>query len=299
MCHSVDQIARDAVGQLSYMKDGAGFVCTGTLIADEDDETVVPYLLTARHCIGTQAVADTLNVTWLYQSSSCGAAAPSWASSPMSPNGADLVRTSSGNDMTLLRLRDPIPAGVGLAGWTTSTGVGGAYGVHHPWGSHKRYTDLNAVGFCPNCLCKDPTDYDFYDMQEGFTQGGSSGSAVFDGQGRIAGQLWGSCSKGLSHPDEMTCGTTDDYWAVYGEFQTTHGKIQRWLEIGGTIRVDAAADSGGLGTPTSPFGQVAAAHDFAWDGSRIKLAAGTYAEPIQLDKAVTLVADGGVVTIAP
>jgi hypothetical protein len=35
-----------------------------------------------------------------------------------------------------------------------------------------------------------------------------------------------------------------------------------------------------------------AARDFAWDGSRIELAAGTYAEPIQLDEPVEPVADG-------
>jgi hypothetical protein len=300
MCHDVDQIARDAVGQLSFMEGSTGYVCTGALLADEDDETVVPYLLTAYHCISTQAVADTLNVTWLYQSSSCGAGDAVRRTSPMSPNGADIVKRNSGNDMVLLRLRDPVPPGVGFAGWTTNTGVSGAHGIHHPVGSYKRYADLNAVGFCPNCICHDPTDYDFYDMQVGQVQGGSSGSPVFDGQGRIAGQLKGRCPKNyVDDPDDMTCGTTDDYWAVYGEFQTTHGKIERWLEIGGTIRVDAAAGTGGQGTPSNPFGLLSDAEAFAWDGSRIKLSPGTYGEPVELTKQVTLVADGGVVTIGP
>ena len=65
-CHSsVPVNARKATGRMSYISGGTAHVCTGTLINDLDDETIVPYFLTARHCISSAGAASSLVVSWL------------------------------------------------------------------------------------------------------------------------------------------------------------------------------------------------------------------------------------------
>jgi hypothetical protein len=294
MCESVNTIARNATGQMISNIGGDAFACTGTLLADMDDETWVPYFLTARHCISTQTVADTLEVVWFWQRNSCGGALPNYNALPRN-TGSTLLETSSENDMSFLRLHGEVPGGIGFAGWTTETSVDNAYGIHHPAGSHlpgdswKRYVSLDPASLA---ICEDPWDFDHYDMVRGLTEGGSSGSCVFDSSGRCAGQLSLLCDGG-----NITCSNIDDFWAVYGEFEETYPLIRRWLEIGGTIHVDGSYSGREEGTPTKPFNTVSEANNFAWDGARIKIQAGSYPETLVFSKTLTVLATGGAVII--
>jgi hypothetical protein len=296
MCHDV--MVRDAVGQMNFTVGGEGVSCTGTLLTDLDDETFVPYFLTARHCISTQAVADTLEVVWFWQRDSCGGALPNYDALPRN-NGSTLLETSSENDMSFLRLDGGLPGGVVLAGWTTGHPDEG-YGIHHPGhppGNWKRVTFLSDVGFCPGCVfCGDTGDYDYYNMDSGIIERGSSGSGIFNSAGQLAGHLSGDCD--LYPPDdELSCDNVDDFVAQYGEFETTYPIIRRWLEIGGTIHVDGSYSGREEGTPTKPFNTVNEANNFAWDGARIKIQAGSYPETLVFTKTLTVLATGGTVTI--
>ncbi|MDX1776373.1 MAG: hypothetical protein R3297_07305, partial [Desulfobulbales bacterium] len=230
----VSEAARDATGQMNYIKSGQGYVCTGTLLNDLDDETYVPYFLTAHHCLSTQAVVNTLEVVWLWQRNSCVGTLPDYDTLSRSIGGT-LLETNSYNDMTFIRLNGSIPPGVTTAGWTTETSVSGAYGVHHPKGSWKRWVQLDSVGVCASCICLNGYYFDFYNMLNGLVQKGSSGSGVFNSSGQLAGQLSMICSQTITHPDDMTCNDTDDFWAVYGEFEETYPHIEYWLKLGGTI----------------------------------------------------------------
>ena len=51
--------------------------CTGTLLADTDLSTQIPYFLTAHHCVGGQSKASTLEIYWLYQTPGCNGIPPS------------------------------------------------------------------------------------------------------------------------------------------------------------------------------------------------------------------------------
>lgn len=296
MCEPVNDFARRATGQMSFISGGGGFVCTGTLLNDLDDGTAVPYFLTAAHCLNTQGEVNTLDVTWLWQRASCGGALPNFNNLNVSSGGA-LIATQSSNDMTFIRLNGGLPAGTALAGWTTATSLDNAHGTHHPAGSWKRAVFLDSVGFCPGCLCFDGTDYDYYNMTSGLTEGGSSGSGVFNSSGQLAGQLRGICSACCS-TDDFSCSTIDDYWDMYGEFEETFPAIRRFLEIGGTINVNGANTTPPWeGTPVDPFLTVGQAHSFAWNGARIRIQAGVYPEALTISKAVTLLANGGTVRI--
>lgn len=302
MCYGsppVHPAARDVTGQMNFVKDGSAFVCTGTLLNDLDGETAVPYFLTAYHCLHAQAVINTLEVVWFWQRNACGGALPNYATLPRTTGGTLLETnpTDGGNDMTFIRLNG-IPGGVGLAGWTTDS-PDTAYGIHHPRGSWKRVTFLSDVGFCPGCAgCGDPTDYDYYDIDNGVIEPGSSGSGVFNGAGQLAGQLFGLCCPSLSCAGEtLDCSNTDEFATMYGEFETTFPIIKRWLEIGGTIHIDGSYSGDERGTPSQPFNTVIEAHNFAWNGARIKIQAGSYPETLTLSKRLTVLASGGTVTI--
>lgn len=294
-CEAVNPIARDAIGQMNFVDGGLGFVCSGTMINDRDDETTVPYFLTAHHCISTQTVLDTLEVVWLWQRSSCNGPLPSYFTLPRSTGGV-LLATQSSNDMTFVRLAGDAPSGIGFAGWNTATSSG-AYGIHHPGGSWKRVTFLSDIGFCPTCLfCLNPANFDYYHQDRGLIEGGSSGSGVFNASGQLVGQLFGTCCTDI-RCSGYGCSNAGQYKAVYGEFEETYPVIKRWLDIGGTIYVDHNFTGTELGTLSQPFRTVTGAYNFAWDGARIKIKTGFYPENLVFSKRVIVLANEGPVTI--
>ncbi len=295
-CHgSVDWSAKMATGQMNWTDGEGSYSCTGTLLNDLDDETIVPYFLTARHCLHTQAEVDTLEVVWKYQTDTCGdvGSVPSWPSLPRNVGGLHL-RSYDENDMEFMRLDGNLVGGLGLAGWTESTSSA-QYGVHHPKGSWKRVVFLEDVIF--GCPTFDPTDYDSYDQVDGLTQGGSSGSGAFNGSGQLAGQLWGICSA-TTDPKDLNCSNIDNFWTVYGEFEESWSKIGWYLIIGGTMYVDPASQCPiPQGTETCPHVSLETAIDAAWEELRIKIQTGSYPGPLYFDKPLTFMAMNGTVTI--
>ncbi len=301
-CHLdwINVHAKNATGRMAWCDEtGACGSCTGTILNDKDDETRVPYFITARHCLSTQAEVDTLEVYWQYETDFCdldGGTPPVYPGTLPKSVGGKLLNTYGENDMTFIRLNDSW--GYTFAGWTTDTSVG-AYGIHHPKGSHKRIVFVSDVGVCvDNCWCHDATDYDYYDMIDGLTQPGSSGSGVFNWNGQLAGQLRGKCTAYHDSGKDLTCSNLDDWALVYGEFESSYDRISRYLNIGGTMYVDWETQS--LiqnGTAAFPYATVGQAHNGAWDTLQIRIKPGDYPENITVDKAVTLMADGGVVTI--
>jgi hypothetical protein len=296
-CYSgVPVNARKATGQMIYQSGGTSHSCTGTLINDLDGETRVPYFLTARHCISTAGAASSLVVTWLYETDYCinnGGTVPD-PSTLQKSEGATIMRTQSENDMSFLRLDGGVPSGTALAGWTTATSISG-WGVHHPQGSWKRMARLTPVGLCVTCVCLDPTDYDYYDMDIGLVQGGSSGSGIFNSSSQIAGQLRKRCFDSQS----MNCSNISDYFAVYGEFETTYDDISHWLFLGGTVNVNwfTFPNMPETGTPGFPFDTVVEGYNYAWPGARLKIQTGTYPEDVTFAKEMMVVAAGGSVLI--
>ena len=295
MCPTTPAIpaaARDAVGQINFVSGGASFVCSGTLLNDLDGETTVPYFLTANHCINTQAEADSMEVVYLWQSTSCGGALPNYNSLPRSLGGT-LLNNSTDNDRSFIRLRGNVPGGVGLAGWTTDPISGTAIGVHHPGGSYERISLVTEVLPTVPCAGLPLWDFHYVRMDQGIIEGGSSGSALFNPQGQVLGQLFGTCSPGMT----PGCGNRGEWQAVYGEFESTYPSIRRWMEIGGTVRVNRLYVGTEEGTPTQPFNTVGEGNTLAWDGARIKIEAGSYPETPTFSKQLTIVANGGPVTI--
>ena len=169
-----------AVARMTFSRDGATFVCTGTLL-NPADGTSTPYFYSAAHCISTQEVASTLTTYWFYETTSCG-------SSTVNPGavqiggGATLLFASEATDGMLLRLNNPPPGGAVYAAWNADTLPVGAMltAIHHPDGDVKKVSLGNVGGFGAAI----PGGASFIiarwnSTATGVTEGGSSGSGIF------------------------------------------------------------------------------------------------------------------------
>ena len=231
-----------SVGRLQFTEGSGEFVCTGTLL-NTTTNSLVPYLLTANHCIDTQTVARTLRVYWFYDS-----AVP--LSSVPRTDGANLLSTGPQSDYTLLRLTGTLPDGLWYSGWTTvrpptSTPI---TGIHHPTGDYKRISFGNTRSeSCPTGLSCIRVGW-----SSGTTEGGSSGSGIWTGPAsdpRLVGNLFGGAA---------SCSNIngDDF---YGRFDVTFPNIEAFLAPANPIDgtqffveqhyedfFNRVADSGGL-----------------------------------------------------
>jgi hypothetical protein len=229
-CYPEWEETAKAVGGITYISDGAAGWCTGTLLADEVTDTVVPFFLTANHCVDTTQEAATVEVFWLYGTDACDGAEPDRATVPRTIGGADLRVSSTSTDVTLLQLREEPPAGLSYAGFTTAYPDLGTdvTGIHHPNGDFKR--------ICFGVITDDGSPFEgqrlqpvsryhevLWDSDGGVTEGGSSGSALFvsDAEGAfIVGQLWGGRASCFAKQEP-------DY---YGRFDVSYPLLQSWLK---------------------------------------------------------------------
>lgn len=232
LCDAALAAERNAVARMVFVKGGNSYLCTGTLLNDKQSSGT-PYFLSANHCISTQASASSLETYWFYQSAGCQSRLLS-SNARSLKLGATLLHASTSSDVSFMRLNSAPPAGAYFAGWEANPSAMAAEtdvtGLHHPAGDMlmiskgrvQGQTSCRAVsetGF----TCSGTTgNFDAVRWTSGTTQGGSSGSALFNGNGRVVGTLYGgstSCSS--------TAGT--DY---YGRFYVSYQAIQGWLGTG-------------------------------------------------------------------
>jgi hypothetical protein len=221
----------------------ASIWCTGSLLADDDPATTVPYFVTATHCVGSQSQAAAIEVFWLYQTPTCGEAPPSLAAVPRTSGGADLLATvtvSLGTDFTLLRLKNPPPAGLVYLGFSTEAQPLEAEVtcIHHPRGDFKRISFGTLVDSgspsSGNAPLQPRTRFHEVLWHDGTTEPGSSGSPLLTEAGQLfIGQLWGGRAS-CSLPEEP------DY---YGRFDVSFPLVEQWLVTGNAY--DADVDGSG------------------------------------------------------
>lgn len=217
-CYSDWSSTNRAVARISFKSGTASYLCTGTLLNDKDTATVIPYFLTAHHCLSTQTEAGTIEFYWLYQTSSCNGSVPSLTSVPRTTGGATLLATQSSNDFSFLRIKNNPPSGLTYAGWTTTSPTSSETitGIHHPGGSYKRISFGKVVSSTSSVWT--------VRWSSGTTEQGSSGSGLFNSSRLLVGQLW----RGSASCDNMS--GTDDY----GRFNVTYPLIQSWIASGGS-----------------------------------------------------------------
>ena len=213
--------AKNAVAHMQFQQTRINgtvgtFVCTGTLLADTAAATQVPYFYTAHHCFAGarggvavttdfQAVANTLNTYWKYETTSCGSGVE--GNTELLIGGADFLYSNENTDAMLLRLKAAAPAGSHFSGWNnlalaTSSDV---VAIHHPSGDAKKVSLGRRL---QNNAFRNEVGWLL-----GTTEGGSSGSAIFtaDATGyTLRGGLWGGSASCSDHPDANGNGLSDD-----------------------------------------------------------------------------------------
>nr|MBF0223588.1 BACON domain-containing protein [Desulfobulbaceae bacterium] len=234
-CYSSWQSMRKAVAKMVYTQSGYSYLCTGTLLNDTDPNTDKPYFITANHCISTQTVASSLETHWFFESAWCNASTRN-ANYSIKSGGATLLWTKgrttssldSNQDVSFLELNNSPPAGVFYSGWNASIEPGTVTGIHHPAGDWKKisfgdqggyYQCYDTYGDSFNCNPSSTGSFLEVVWSDGGTEGGSSGSGIFQNYSYLVGVLFG----GSGGP----CGGTDKY-SKFGAAYSA-GNLSQWL----------------------------------------------------------------------
>jgi lysyl endopeptidase len=204
-------------------------LCTGALVNNNLNDGT-PYFLTANHC-GTNPT------NWVFyfnhESSSCsGNTGPT----NQSISGAVNIAANAGSDFKLIRLGTQaqpanIPASFNVfyAGWdaTDETSATSAVGIHHPSGDVKKICFENNAPFKSNQMGAAVWFINQWEL--GVTEGGSSGSPLFNNQKRIIGQLLGGSA--------ACAGTVnngmDDFYGRFGvswNGNSPTARLRDWLD---------------------------------------------------------------------
>ncbi|MEM8995061.1 MAG: trypsin-like peptidase domain-containing protein [Acidobacteriota bacterium] len=179
--------ARRGVAYLNFEDESNGrtYGCTGGLLNDKDGSDRTPWLLTAAHCIDSEAEADSLEAFFQFQSD-CGSCSGSSVDTVL---GADLWATGSASDFSLLELSE-LPSSWFLMGWTNATILDNdgevLYRISHPKGSPQSVSthQVEGTGVTGNYIL---TENIF-----GTTEGQSSGSPIIRANRQVVGQLRGT-----------------------------------------------------------------------------------------------------------
>lgn len=187
---------------------GAGW-CSGTLINNTALDCK-PYILTALHC-GENSTASNFNqyiFYFNYQSANCGSGA---APTNQTLSGCDKIADSndgggtSGSDYLLVEA-DATNASTTLQGYNAywngwnanNSGSPSGVSVHHPAGDRKKISTysqtLTTTQWGSGTGSHWLVDWVGTANGHGVTEGGSSGSPIFDNNGRVVGQLTGGSS---------------------------------------------------------------------------------------------------------
>jgi hypothetical protein len=203
--------ARNATAHLVYQSAGNGFVCTGTLLNDNDGTTQIPYFYTANHCIGDQNEAATLSTYWFYDNATCNAATDIARNSPSVAavhGGSVLLYGTAASDVAFLRLNNSAPVGAYMLGWNSAAiSVGASITVvHHPAGDPKKYSIGQVTGL--------DSQFARAGYTLGTTEGGSSGSGLLsqiNGNYQLRGGLQGGTASCANTGVIGAAGNEDSY----------------------------------------------------------------------------------------
>ncbi|GGD81865.1 T9SS type A sorting domain-containing protein [Planktosalinus lacus] len=228
-------------GVVMLLSGSSGF-CSASLINNTSNDGT-PYVLTANHCYSNPATWA-FRFNWISPDPVCASTQNSTnGPTTQTMSGATLRSRIGPSDFCLVEINNPIPGAWDVVwnGWDRSDDIPDkTWGIHHPSGDiMKVCVDDNA----PGQLTQNGNEpvWRVFDWDLGVTEGGSSGSPLFDPQGKIVGQLWRGAA--------ACAGTNDNnQWDEYGRFgrswadgATPATRLEDWLDpdATGLVTIDA------------------------------------------------------------
>ncbi len=221
---------RDEIRSVARISIDGTYLCTGSLINNvRQDDT--PYFLTANHCDIDTSNDQSVVVYWNYETSTCNGT----PDGSLSQNQTGVIYRASRteSDFCLVELEaTPLPAyDVYYAGWdSTDHSITSGVCIHHPSGDEKRISHENdpitTTSYYNTSSPGDGTHLRVADWDSGTTEGGSSGSGLWDQNHHIVGQL---------HGGDAACGNDDSDW--FGKFAVSwdagtsaSSRLKDWLD---------------------------------------------------------------------
>ncbi|MCP4657742.1 MAG: hypothetical protein GY856_20230 [bacterium] len=220
--------ARDAVAYMQWISGAWIFSCTGSLLADTDPGTTIPYFLTANHCISKRKDAQALEAYFQFSTNCNGSCYDPEGVAPRTL-GATVLSSNRTADYTLMQLSEPAPAGSAYLGWTASP-VAFAdgtdlYRISHPSGAPQAYSQHVVDTSKGTCSGWPRGDWIYSHDVYGSTEGGSSGSPVMIASGQVVGQLSGGCGTNVNDVCDADSNATVD-----GAFAAYYSQVAQWLD---------------------------------------------------------------------
>ena len=248
------------------------YLCTGSLV-NNTDEDLTPYILSAFHCSedaeGVSVSNDEL-AQWVfyfnYEYADCEAASIAQQRTMTGATKIASTNISGGSDGLLLKLNQAVPTtyDVYYNGWDRSSNTPqSGVNIHHPAGDYKKISTYNNPASEATWYGEDGvegSEDSHWNVRfaatangHGVTEGGSSGSPLFNENGLIVGTLSGgtsSCEK-----EELTginlYGKISSHWNKYGTGDRQ--RMDKYLNpsLDGTVKLEGRYASGRKAAPTN------------------------------------------------
>ncbi|HEX5759335.1 MAG TPA: serine protease [Thermoanaerobaculia bacterium] len=215
--------AKDAVASILFQSGANFFICSGGLVADTVTTSVIPYFLTANHCIGSSTEAASVETYFDYVTTCSNPNCTQPYNNTGETVGSTIKSTNTTSDYSLLQLSSAPTTPDGVAtylGWQTTavanTNNTPLYRISHPRGSPQAYSEHRVDVNKTTCRSWPRGSWIYSADVLGATEGGSSGSPVVNGSGQIVGQLSGACGFNVNDScDAASNATVDGAFAAY------------------------------------------------------------------------------------
>ncbi len=212
-------------------------ICTGTML-NNTAEDLRPLFLTADHCLGG---SNTWQFRFHYKNPTCGAT--TYAGTTWTYSNSTLLANDADTDFALLEVTgyDPFDnwhrlGGVHFAGWSRNTNPTSGVGIHHPNGDVMKISFDWAAPTSAGWAGLPANSHWDVDYDDGTVEHGSSGSALFNQNHRVIGQLHGTQDPNFSGSNycesfDSRYGRLDQSWNGGG---TNATRLRNWLDPLGT-----------------------------------------------------------------
>ncbi|MFD1551954.1 GEVED domain-containing protein [Putridiphycobacter roseus] len=266
---------RDAVVRYTFVTGNSTFLCSGSIINNTAVDCT-PYLLSANHCGEPTSSSQIADHTWYfnYQRPTCsigntnpynGAQSQTMqggilkASSELGTHTTSSSSQLSGSDFVLIELSNTIPTSYNAyyAGWNrTSSGATSGVSIHHPAGDEKKISTFSSTTATATynsgwAGAHWEVYWDATANGHGVTEGGSSGSPLFNSSKEIIGHLSGGAASCANTSESDLYGKFNKAWSLDGN--TINSQLKSWLDPNNTGLTSLAGTYAPCGSTSTTY----------------------------------------------